>query len=321
MALRDVLWLCLGSVAGFCAGWIASPHPRVPALTWTQALAVPNWRESGSCVPPSDQERQAFEIAIATLENVASDRNVSWLDIGAEKFLSAPTYRHGSIPFVRVCTPTGTYERAAKAITDFQLLSRGRITEYGLELAARLPSGNPYLSDVVGKSAFNESPQASDLLPHQDIRPYARAVLASRGREDAEPYGEAAYKDMSSDDALGIGAAQVAVAAARPGALDRAQSLMEGLLNQVPHAKAVPLKTTDRLYELGYAIGFGGEAGRAYDAPIKDLMTRKVEILAPPFGVIDVNPTPMCEVLKAIEGPAGVDGYSFCAAPRGGTEN
>ena len=82
---------------------------------------------------------------------------------------------------------------------------------------------------------------------------------------------------MSAEDAMGTGAAQVAVAAGYPDALERTEKLMLMRLAALQDILVVSWHTKHRLYELAYAISFSGEAAKQHLEPIKILMRKKVE--------------------------------------------
>src|SRR5262249_38953438 len=145
---------------------------------------------------------------------VAEQKNVLGLDIGAQKFLSVGLNRAGSVRPVPVCPPQDIYGRVSDTLTASRGL-KGRLAEYQLEMISKFPRQNEYIVDAVANSAFNEKAQESEIFKNQDIRPFARAVLAGFGKQ-ASKYSAAAYDKMSSGDSLGTGAAQVAAATGHP---------------------------------------------------------------------------------------------------------
>lgn len=244
------------------------------------------------------------------MEIVAEAKNVLWLDTGAQKFLGGTLNRSGPGRPVQVCPPYDIYERASDIVTKSESL-KGRLEEYQLKLAAKFPHPSQYTVDAVANSAFNDIPQESEFFKNEDIRPFARVVLAGFGKQ-ASKYAAVAYDKMSADDSLGTGAAQVAAATGHPGALDRIQKMMEKILSSTPENRVVPWDARNRLYELSYAIYFSGDEAKKYTAPIQDLMRRKVQNPAPPFGMLEISPREMCEVLTRIEGVDSVKGHSYC---------
>jgi hypothetical protein len=310
-----VLILCLVTPVSFAAGWLVGLPDRFP-VKQLELMDAALWWNDGACVAATGEERERFEMALRVLDVYGNDINS--LSIGAEKFLATAFYRrHGSGAeryknASRVCPPDGLYRRVADVMARHDMWQgRGRLTEYHLELAWRIGEARPEIIEAVASVAFNETPQRSDLFSGKDIRPLARAVLASFGPA-AAPYGDQAFAQISAEDAMGTGAAQVAVAAGHARALEKAASLMNGLLAILPEDEPVPWDKRNRLYELAHAIAFAGEAGRDHVAPLLALMKRKVQSWAPPFGMIELDPKRMCAVLERTA-PDYVSDYPYCA--------
>jgi hypothetical protein len=117
-------------------------------------------------------------------------------------------------------------------------------------------------------------------------------------------------------DPMGTGAAQVAVAGGHPQALQTVERLMTETLATLPKNRVVPWDTRNRLYEMAYALAFGGEQAKQYVAPLRDLMGRKVQSWAPPFGMVELPPRRMCRVLATImEQPVIDPEFKYCADP------
>lgn len=251
----------------------------------------------GTCVEPTEQERALVAAAVDVLA-FPTEASGS-LGIGAEKLLSHPLHRKEGRTSQRVCDIPELLERAAHIIENSDHLRKGRIVEYGLNLIARLPHVSDDLAKVVAESAFNDTPQQSGLLSDRDIRPLARATLAGLGLQ-AKPYAEQAFRQISMDDAMGTGAAQIAVAGRHPGALRAVERLMAEKLATLPRDRAVPWNVRNRLYEMAYALASGGEQARQHMTALRDLMSRKVQSWAPPFGMIEVPPRRMCRVAAKI---------------------
>ena len=125
-----------------------------------------------------------------------------------------------------VCTPKNYYESISEIVSKRQLLTRGRLEEYSLKFAEKITTPPPSLVNVVAASAFAESHQPHEFFHEKDIRPYARTVLATFGNA-ANKFSEKAFLEMNSTDAMGTGAAQIAVATNHPGALQKTKVLME----------------------------------------------------------------------------------------------
>jgi hypothetical protein len=151
---------------------------------------------------PNIDEEKSYNIAVMALET-GKEGIPDALDIGAKKFLSQGMYRSDGKKMVPVCAPTGTYARVLDAIVKKKLF-QGRLTEYELVLASKLPNANGYIVEKIAESAFNETPQESEYFPNTDIRPLARSVLAGFDSA-ARPYAEIAYQQISDDNPLGTG--------------------------------------------------------------------------------------------------------------------
>jgi hypothetical protein len=291
------------------AGYAHKATAQTASAKWELADALPPFAPS-NCVPPNARERSLLDLAASAIEQVGDD-NPNWLDIGAQKYLARPQFRNEGGRRVAVCTPDEILRRVASAFDARKGLGKGRLVEYQLELAARLPIRNRYVVDAVGKSAFSSQVQESDVFRQRDIRPYARTILASFGQE-AKAFQALAYQQMSIEDSMGTGAAQVAAATGHAGALPRIERMMQKALASVPADKAVPRAKRNRLYELAWAIYFAGEPGKAHTRPIHTMMHRKVQSWAPPFGMVELRPKRLCAVLAQIEGAESVKPYAFC---------
>jgi hypothetical protein len=276
---------------------------------WQLADAIPA-SAPGNCVSPNARERSLLELAVSAIEQSGGD-NPSWLDIGAQRYLARHQFRIEGGHGVAICTPDEVLKRVAAAFEARKGLGKGRLVEYQLELAARLPARSRYVVEAVGKSAFNLQVQESDVFKQKDIRPYARTVLASFGH-DADAFKALAYEQMSMEDSMGTGAAQVAAATGHPDALPKIERMIEDALADVPVDKVVPRAKRDRLYELAWAIYFAGDAGKAHTKPIHAMMNRKVQSWAPPFGMVELRPKRLCGVLARIEGAESIKPYAFC---------
>jgi hypothetical protein len=280
-----------------------------PTVQWQLAAAVPPNAPS-ACVSPNERERSLLELAVSAIEQ-SGEGNPNWLDIGAQKYLARHQFRREGSHYIAVCTPAEVLRRVASAFEVRKGLGKGRLVEYQLELAFRLPTRSTNVVEAVGKSAFSSQVQESDIFKQRDIRPYARTVLASFGRE-AQAFQALAYEQMSMEDSMGTGAAQVAAATRHPGALPRIERMMEEALADVPVDGVVPRAVRDRLYELAWAIYFAGDAGKAHTKPIHLMMNRKVQSLAPPFGIVELRPKRLCNILAGIEGAESLKLYAFC---------
>ncbi|MGU7779867.1 hypothetical protein [Burkholderia sp. PU8-34] len=314
----DRRYVLVGFVLIFFAGFWVGHHGAVAQKSEIRKLrampAMPIWKNP-QCVSANIKENEHFEIAASTLEHVAP-ASPDWLAIGAERSLSEDLYRrspgnHG----VRVCTPATIYGRVAAAFAGIAI--KGRFDRHELRLASYLQPTPANVVDAVAQIAFSPRPVIDDDSGGQvdgDIRPYAMTVLAGFGPESAR-YAAEAFKQISSENSIGTGAAQVAAAGGQPDALTRIESLMNELLATVPDDKPIPLATRDRLYELSWAIAFSGESAKDHVAPVIRLMGRQVQSGAPPFGAVSLHPKRMCEVLSKIYGDSDRVNreFSYCA--------
>ena len=313
---RNAVLSGLAVLASFLAGWLLrlpafDARPAAPTLRLVHA--EPRW-STHACVPPDADEVARFGLALQVLD--AFGASPGDLRDGAERLLAYGLYRHDGRRSVPVCPPAGLYRQVAEIMHRHGLWTRERQlgrAEYGLALASRIGPGRPEIVDALADIAFATTPQPARLMPGDDIRPRARTVLAGFGN-DIAPLGERAFAQLSADDALGTGAAQMAAAAGHPGALPRIAALMSQLLASVPDQQAIPRDKRDRLYELAYAIHFAGEAGREYLDPILALMRRRVQSWAPPFGMVELSPKRMCLVLDRMVGadPTRFHAFPFC---------
>jgi hypothetical protein len=136
-------------------------------------------------------------------------------------------------------------------------------------------------------------------------------VLATFGLE-AKTFGEQANKEMHMNNSLGTGAAQVAAATRYPNSLTRIETMMTQALEAVPTDRAIPYRTRNRLYELALALVYSGEEGRKHTKPIREILHRKVENPAPPFGMLEMDPWEFCDVLRHFEQDKIVQDYPAC---------
>ena len=276
---------------------------------WELVAALPTFASS-ECVAPTSHERSLFELAADAIAMVDSNSS-NWLDVGAQRFLARTQYRDEGASTVVVCIPEDVLMRVSDALTSRKGFGKFRLSEYQLELSSKLPDRSAYVVEAVAASAFNANVQPSEVFSLHDIRPYARTVLAGFG-SSASRFGSLAFEQMSIETSMGTGAAQVAAAAGHPQALPRIERMMDEAIAAVPAGQPIPRETRNRLYELSWAIYFAGDSGKKYARPIHSLMRRRVQSWAPPFGMVDLQPKRLCEVLRRIEGEGAVRAYGFC---------
>jgi hypothetical protein len=196
------------------------------------------------------------------------------------------------------CFPEPMKNRLAEATLRAGVWGYGWPGLTRLAVAQQLGPRDPKIIEDVARAAFHSAP-----LDHQgstDIRPHARAVLASFGAA-AAPWREPALKLMNSEDSLGTGAAQVAAASRDPAAVSAVAGLLSQGLKAGP-GKVIKRERAQRLVELGYALGAAGETAQPWVGSLIELLNRDVESLAPPFGVIERPPNEICRALNRIGG-------------------
>lgn len=309
MLVRAVL-LVFAVGGAFALGWSARGPTTVQPTRLADALPI--WRTTGACLQPDENEAAILELAVRSLE-IAAD--FSPLSIGAQRTLGNGLYRRSGTTTSPICKPPSLLERTSEALTAKRGLS-ARLVEYQIKLAAKLPRPSRYVIEQIARSAFSPLLQESDIFPGEDIRPLSRTALAGFGRA-ASDWAEIGYEQMSGNDSLGTGAAQVAVAAGHPLALSRVERTMRELLSSVPEGQVVPRSIKLRLYELGYALGLAGREAAPHVGPLQDLMRRKVQSWAPPFGTIELSPKRACWLLALVnvDQAAAFAPFSYCSDP------
>jgi hypothetical protein len=303
--MKNIRAFILTAILCFTAGWVTHTfyHRNQEEKKYRLSDALIKFRPNDPCEPANSEEKEILEIAVSVLEKPASRYGALSLGIGAQRLLAYNLHR--AVDSRPVCTPANIHARAEAAVTANRLFD-ARLSEYQLVLASRFPEPSPYVVEAVAKIAFEKMFQESDAFPyiHEDIRPYARTVLAEFGHR-ASSYAEKAYSEVSAESVMGTGAAQIAVAAGHPLALALSEKLMLAKLSQVNDASPVPWYEKKRLYELGQAIAFAGDEAKNHIEPIILLMRRKVQSWAPPFGMIPHYPKRSCDILKQIDGENG----------------
>ncbi|MES3026094.1 MAG: hypothetical protein V4857_31315 [Pseudomonadota bacterium] len=211
---------------------------------------------------PSKNTLALVELAARMVE-LAEGPNSLALEIGAQQYLG-----------LNPCAGPDIMRRVGTALESSGNFGKYRQSEYNLTLAFRLPP-SAHFAAAVAKSAFERFPQESDALPDHDIRPYARTILARFPEHLVRPYGADAFNEISAENALGTGAAQVATAAGHPGSLERIASLVEAGLSQFSlDGTWMSHDRHKRLVELMWSFEFAGEPGKAYLARLCPPMRR-----------------------------------------------
>jgi hypothetical protein len=287
----------LGCIGGLLTGLTWQQKERANGK-YALADALPHYSR-GSCADPTAAELKKFENIVDALELFANQ--FSPMTIGAMKSAAHGIYRtDGS--HLRVCPPDDFFARIGDTLARSPKLYSGhRLAEYELALFAQLPVHHPAIVEEVAKAAFAPEPQLGEVFREADIRPAARVTLAIMGPA-ARAYSDKTWDEMSSADSMGTSAAQISVATGHPGALARIASLAQAELDKVPSDKVIPWNTKNRLYELAYALTLGGEEARDHLAPFREMLSRKVESFAPPFGMLEFEPERLCFLLRPLDG-------------------
>lgn len=267
------------------------------------------------CQPPTPIDIEQANLAAEVLGKADADYSLLF---GAEKFLAngpfhiGRSFRPGDLN--GICLPHDIFARVARSESVIQgFVPSGNLDEIQLRLAAWFSEPDPKVITSVAASAWL-APAKPTRMPRVDLRPVARTVLAGFGRTAAAPYAERAFREMSGDDSLGTGAAQIAAAAGYPGALSRIEFMMTELLRTTPADAPVPYIAKHHFYELAYALYYAGSDGLAHLAPVRQIMKRSVITLAVEFGHIPTQPRQMCALLDLMEGKDKSEAhqYDYC---------
>jgi hypothetical protein len=304
--------------AAFLLGRSISPHawpaqfaPLVPPYELARADAPQGLKLEGRdpCVTPTETESALVRAALDVL--AFPDEMTIFVGTGAERFLSNPLVRRVDEEYLVVCDDPEIFRQAQMSIEEHRRLLRGRLVEYGFALIVRLPSPSAGLVRKVAESAFSDTRQESDVF-RRDLRPLARATLASI-EGAATAYADRAFLEITIEDSMGTGAAQIAVAGGHPQALQKVEQLMDELLAGSPPDEPIPWGKRNRLYEMAQALAYGGQAAQEHVLPLKELMNREVESNATIFGMVALPPRRMCQLLEHIlRIPTAASEYKYC---------
>lgn len=289
------------------AGWSLLGKSRTlretPALTESLMLQ--------KCVDPTPDEFVQLDLATRVLELNDPQGTFGSMKIGAAKTLGNLFVRRSDKNTFLICTQRSLYDRVGIALANQRGIGRHHLVEYELRLASKITEPAEIIVEDVAKVAFAEKHWQSEFFKDEDIRPLARAVLASF-RDQASKYGKLAGMQMSSDTALGTGAAQIAVATQQPIALEKTLQMMDYLINRFPADKAIPSHERDRLYELAWALTYSDKKTPERIAMIEKLMAKKVESNATMFGMVELNPKKMCSILVKISANQDLAKFPYC---------
>lgn len=303
LKLVALLYICIFSTS--CS------KENETAIKWRYANALlSTTRNPFDCISPNSKEKALLDISASAIE-LGDTAAPNSLDIGAQKLLGNGIYRDINKESFPICIPKDIVERVGLAFKTRGGFGKGRLVEYQIALASKLIHPDENIIADIAESAFARTPQQSEIFHDEDIRPYARTVLASFGHSSSQ-YASLAFQQIEADTPMGTGAAQIAAAAGHPNALPKVISLIDGIINNLDIDKPIPLAQRDRLYELAWAIAYSGEAGKAYVSSLNKIMSKRVESLAPPFGIVSAYPKQMCKVIKYIEGQETINKYAYC---------
>ncbi|WP_143145626.1 hypothetical protein [Devosia enhydra] len=289
----------------------SQPIRQLAAYELARAIPPHGLKLAGrdDCTPPTETETALLQTAVDVL---AFPHEMSRsLGNGSMRLLSSPLIRRGEEAVFFLCDDQNIFQTAQMYIQENEHLLKGRLTEFGFALIGRLPSPSADLARKVAESAFSDTPQESDSL-RRDLRPLARATLASI-KGASTPYADRAFSEITIENSMGTGAAQIAVAGGHPQALAKVELLMDQLLVSLPVGGPVPWDQRNRLYEMAQALAFAGPAAKDHVGPLKELMNREVESNATIFGMVSLPPRRMCPLLEQIlQVPITETEYTYC---------
>src|SRR5262249_24040639 len=276
---------------------------------------APLWANPMPCREPNAIEQRQHQLALEVLEVFDAD----WLNPlqrGAIQHFAYPWRQRRGVPTndkSLPCPPHALHASVATAAIKAGVFRRPFLYADDISLAQQLGPRDPQIVHAVARSAFYDNIIPDDRFK-ADLRPYARLVLAEFGLA-ARKWAEQAMAQVSADNQLGTGAAQVAVAGGASKALPEVQRLMEQLISATPRDKPIPRLTRNRVYELAFALGMAGEEAQRYAMPIVELLDRRVESWAPPYGMLQLPPARMCPVAERIGGSVAKAARTkdFCA--------
>jgi hypothetical protein len=288
-------------IAGLAFVWLAAACSlgRMEGELEEAVPPTPFWIDQVNglgCVPPTEAEAGQAQHALQSIELF---ERFSWPAIGASRYFSQPQIRGTGTDAREICPPANLYPRLSELLVRKRYFDGAYLFHDEVGLARATGARDPKIVDATGRTAFHEAPIIGDDPLKRDVRPLARTVLAEFGAASAA-YRERAFAEMSADTAMGTSAAQLAVAAGHPGALERTKALMTDTLDR--HKDPIPRNVRDRLFELAYALAFAGQQAVPFMDPVYAMLDRRVESWAPPFGMIDLEPATLCLVLLRVGG-------------------
>jgi hypothetical protein len=304
LTLNSILLPAIIVAAVMGGGWLALEHSEKARKARSDLLDESNVRQPlwarWPCRGATPDEQRQHRTALEVLEVFDASR---WnqLQRGAVHHFAYPgAQRRDLRSDHHPCPPTELYPEVAAAAVKAGIFGHPFLGEAEIALAQQLGPRDPSIVGAVARTAFHEQPIPGS-ISRDDQRPHARLVLAEFGAA-ARPWAGQAMAQVSANDQMGTGAAQVAVAGGEPRALAMVQAFMEQILSATPKDKPLPIRARNRIFELTFALGMAGEQAQPYAAPLIELLDRKVQSWAPPFGLIELSPGYACIVAERIGG-------------------
>ncbi|MBM3527533.1 MAG: hypothetical protein FJX62_05545 [Alphaproteobacteria bacterium] len=278
----------------------------VPAVVWPKAPirtppmeVAPHWlRIASDCDEMNAEERQREELVVQVLRDF---RRHATMLVAAKRHLGNDQYRWIDEKTTRrLCLDRRSDDEIAKITLADRTFAGSYLNGDELRLARRLGPRDPKIVEAVAATAFRKFAIINDYGVRHDIRSLARVVLAEFG-DVATPWSEQAFEAINTNDALGTTAAQLALAAGHPQALARITALLDDILKDNPK-DPIPRLARNRFYELAHALALLGPRAQPHAGAVVQIMSRKVQSWAPPFGMLELSPRRMCRVLQLIGG-------------------
>ncbi len=247
------------------------------------------------CTPPTPVQARRTALALEVLGEFS--RHADIYD-GALNVFGRPRNAEDLGPGEIFCVSESQKDEVARLSVAADAW-RGLVGMTKLEVAFQLGPRDPVIVSSIARIAFED--RAIEDSYSSDIRPFARTVLASFGAT-AAPWREQALSRMSEDGSLGTSAAQVAAASGDPEAVARVAALLQAAVDDEPADEAISVEAREHITELAFALGAAREKARPYTPIVLGLLNREFTI-GSHFGALELTPTSMCRVLRAIGGP------------------
>lgn len=247
------------------------------------------------CIPPTPDQARRTELALAVLRDFSRHASIYR---GAMDVLGRTRDAENFFPGEHFCVSEDDLAETARLTVEAGAW-RGLVGMSHLTLAFRLGPRDPAIVDAVAATAFVDRPIEDG--PYSDIRPRARAVLASFGTS-AAPWRDQAMAGIAEKGSLGTSAAQVAAASGDPAAVAEVARRLQVAIDAEPSNKAIGVKAGERIRELAFALGAAREQARPRVPMLVALLNRDFTI-GSHFGALELAPTSLCRVLRAIGGP------------------